>query len=253
MELLKEAIIRAKKINDLESAHFLLSKLGNSYRELFGDLDKALVAYQEALALAQKMNDYHREAILLTVIGGVRFHQKQDDADEYLEKAYQLAKKHADNLALSQALSHKGHVANSRKDYETSYKYLSEAVDVAKNLIIEEQVSKQEGQKKLFYALLNVGDVEQKIVSFEQALNSRKQALQIAKSADNRLWMAITYLEIGEMYHNVNKRDLAQENYDKALKYYSENNSIAGKEKLIRFLKDNNYSINKQSLAASSN
>jgi tetratricopeptide (TPR) repeat protein len=38
-----------------ELAHQFLSKLGNSYRELYGNLDKALECYQQALSLVHKL------------------------------------------------------------------------------------------------------------------------------------------------------------------------------------------------------
>ena len=75
-EMLKVAVQKAKELEDLEAAHHLVAKLGNIYREFYGDLDKALEAFEEALELARKLGDYHREAVILSLIGVVKFEQK---------------------------------------------------------------------------------------------------------------------------------------------------------------------------------
>ena len=243
IELLKAAIVRAKKVGDLEAAHFLVSRLGDMYKELVGDLDLSLKYYSDGLKLAETLGDAHRQAILLCIIGGLRFQQKADDASEYLDRAYILAKNQNDKIALSQILSYKGYVANFQKNYKLSYKFLSEAVKIAQELIDDKSINNREGNKKLFYALLNLGDVEQKLIGFDKALDSRRRALAIAKESDNHLWMGYALQEIAEIYHGLENYELANENYNQALYYYQENNARADFDKLTNFMQENDYVV----------
>ena len=54
-ELLKTASDKAKELGDLEAAHYLIARIGDSYRELYGDLDRALGAFEEALEIARSL------------------------------------------------------------------------------------------------------------------------------------------------------------------------------------------------------
>lgn len=90
--LLKNAIEITKEKEDFETAHQLLNDLGNTYFNTFGDLDKALGAYQEALEYARVVGDKGREAVFLGMIGVVLFHGQLDNSEYYLKQAYQLAK-----------------------------------------------------------------------------------------------------------------------------------------------------------------
>jgi tetratricopeptide (TPR) repeat protein len=102
-ELLKVAVEKAKAVGDLEAAHYLVARMGDTYRELYGELDKALEAFEQALELARNVNDYHREAVTLSLVGIVRFSQEAKDADEYLEQAYKLSKSKHDDLGLQKS------------------------------------------------------------------------------------------------------------------------------------------------------
>ncbi len=211
--LLQQAAIAAKTLQQKEIAHYLFTQLGDTYRELLGDFDLALKSYQEALQLAQQISNQHREAILLSLIGITRFHQQADDANYYLENAYQLAKTHDDGLAICHILQNKGHLASFSNDWQAVRQYSHEAVKVAQKLQINSTVTISALSSKLFFALLNLGEAEHRLGNFDKALTIHLQALEIAQERDNQLWMAYTWQEIGEIYHRIDNRELAQENY----------------------------------------
>ena len=248
LELLKKAISESKQLNKLEIAHYLATKLGDAYRELEGNFNLAFEYYREALQLAQQLKDHHREAILLSMIGITRFHQKHDDFRFYLKDAYQLAQSYNDNLAVCHVLQHQSHLAYFTSNWQEMLELTSKAVRIAKELSKNPNIKSAEVTKRLFFALLNLGEAEYKIGNFDKALTTRHQALELAKEQDNHLWMAYAWHEIGEMYHGVDKRTLAQENYDKALKLYKQNHALVDIEKLTEFMYSEGYLENEINL-----
>ncbi len=236
LELLKKAINISKQLSKTEIAHYLATKLGDAYRELEGNFDLAFEYYQEALQLARELGNYHREAILLSMIGITRFHQQHDDANRYLEDAYQLAKSHNDNLAICHILQHQSHLTYFTGDWSAMLEFTNQAVEIAQKLGTDPNIKQAEVTKRLFFALLNLGEAEYKTENFDKALATRKQALELAKKQDNQLWMAYAWQEIGEMYHGVGQEVLAQENYNKALKLYKQNHALVDVEKLTELM-----------------
>ncbi len=247
LKLLKKAISESRQLNKLEIAHYLATKLGDAYRELEGNFDLAFEYYQEALQLAQQLGDHHREAILLSMIGITRFHQKHDDSSLYLKDAYQLAKSYNDNLAVCHVLQHQSHLAYFTSNWQEMLELTSKAVRIAKELSKDPSIKSAEITKRLFFALLNLGEAEYKTGNFDKALTTRHQALELSKEQDNHLWMAYAWHEIGEMYHGVDKRTLAQENYDKALKLYKQNHALVDIEKLTEFMYSEGYGVGSNS------
>ena len=247
-ELLKMSVNAAKILGDLETAHHLVAKLGNTYRDFFGDLTNALASFKEALKLARQMNDHHREATLLTVIGIVRFHQNGQDADTYFDQAQNLAEKHSDDIALSQVLEHQAYVAGKRADWVETKLLYEESILAMRRLQRNPKARKMEINERLFFALLNLGEAERKLDCFDESLKLRKQALEIAKELNHQMWIAYALQEIGEMYHDVDNRNLAQENYQKAIYLYEINNAQPDLEALTTFMRSENYSLSDPAL-----
>jgi tetratricopeptide (TPR) repeat protein len=232
LEQLDNAIDAARHMQPqpAETLHFLLSKRGNAYVNQ-GNLAQAFTIYTEALELAPNPT---RKAILMSVIGTVRFRQGQDDAASYLEQAYQIAKANQDDLALSIVLEHQGHQAKSQKNHETALRYFKEALAVA------ERLSNPDRQ---FFALLNVGALEYELGQVNDALVSHKMAYQVAQQNDNILWIANAVQCMGEDYDQLGDRKLAQENFSAALASFRAFGATARVDEMIQFMTDKHYTV----------
>lgn len=243
LELLKDAISSAKEIEEFETAHYLVARLGDNYREMMGDLERALDMYQEALKLVQTVGDRHREAILLSLIGGTHFQQHKDDSDEILRHAYKLAKTHNDDLALSHILQIMSYISGEKEEYEKAHQLCTESIEVTKRLRIKGLIGQADANYNLFFTLFNLGVAEHKLKCYRKALHNYNLALSIAQEENNQLWKAYALHEIGEMYHEMNQRCLAQENYDRALALYYQNNARSDTETLVSFMQSEDYII----------
>jgi DNA-binding SARP family transcriptional activator/energy-coupling factor transporter ATP-binding protein EcfA2 len=247
-ELLRVAIAKAKEQGELETAHYFITKLGNIYREFYGDFSRALAAFQEALELARQLGNHHRAAIMLSLIGVVRFQQGASDVDEYLEEAYQLAKKHQDDLALSHVLQNKSYVFCRRKDYSRTKELCTESVKVAHRLRSNASVNQSQVDQELFFSLFNLGIAERELGHLAEALDTYRQALEIAKARNNELWTAYARQGIGMLYHISDTRDLAQENYDRALELYWRNDASTDIKNLIGIMEKEGYKVRENDL-----
>jgi serine/threonine protein kinase/tetratricopeptide (TPR) repeat protein len=232
LEQLDNAIDTARQMQPqpAETLHFLLSKRGNAYVNQ-GNLAQAFTIYTEALELAPNST---RKAILMSVIGTVRFRQGQDDAASYLEQAYQIAKSNQDDLALSIVLEHQGHQAKSQNNHETALRYFKEA------LVVAERLSNIDRQ---FFALLNVGALEYELNQVNEALVSHKMAYQLAQQNDNLLWIANALQCMAEDYDQLGDRKLAQENFSAALASFRAFGATARVDEMIQFMTDKHYVV----------
>lgn len=242
LALLESAADTASQLADWELAHHLVTKLGNAYRELIGNLDKTLQAYQAAYDYAARCNNTHRQAISLSLIGITRFQQGQDDADDFLRRASQLAEASKDDLARLHVLQNQGTVLGFRSDWVGAEELLAEAVGIAERLLEGYLGDPAEVTFKLFFALLNLGEAKRKLGAFEPALQLRERALALATAQNNQLWMAYSHHELGEMFHDIGKRQQAQRHYQQALDLYEQNHAYADLEQLRQLLEAEGYS-----------
>lgn len=238
VELMRIAIRCAENESDESTAHFLWSRLGNAYTT-FGQLDKALEAYQAALGLARKMGNSQREAILLTVIGTVRFRQKADDADEYHQQAEALAREHDYTAVLAQIVHNRGaqavHPSNPEPDYELARKLSDEAAGIAHEMGMVDVY---------FFSLLNRGAAEHNLEQYEDSFKSHQAAYDFAKSQQNILWMGEAAFGMGEDYHKLEQREEALKAFNEAMKCFKDTGAKALIDEIIEFAEANDYQIN---------
>lgn len=195
-----------------ETRHYLLSKRGNAYYDR-ADLNNALRCYQQALELARKLGKQDREVILLCVIGKVRADQKEDDAETYLEQAYQLAAALDEDFLRCFVLEYRGYYAQTQGDYEATQRFFAEEATLA---------MRTQDIEALFFALFNMGNAENKLGQLDDALSHHQQSLEVAEKENNRVWIARAQQAIGEDYHAMGHGDEARKYFDDALALFRE-------------------------------
>ncbi len=241
VEFLERAAKLAEERGKLEKAHYLLGKLGDYYTNFLIDFDRGVSYYQKASLFAHNLGNFGREAVFLGLIGQIKARQNYKEADSYLEKAYFLAKP-INDLSLCIVLDQIGYVAGIRGDYKRAKKVLYETLDVIENLKESDTLNQIEYVRRQFFALLNLGEAHNALGDFNNALTIRTKALAIAEIANNEMWMGYAHYEIGEMYHKVDKRNLAQEHMNQALQLFEQNNAMKDAEAVLSFLKSGGYS-----------
>ncbi|NDJ85702.1 MAG: protein kinase [Chloroflexi bacterium] len=232
LERLDEAIAAARADDSVDQAmlHHLLTKRGHAYAHR-GDLKGALDAYQAALKLAPNPS---REAMLTSTIGITLFRTGQDGSDDYLQRAYDIAKQHQDDVALSFVLGHRGTHAGLQGNHTAALTYLTEAVEVAERL---------DSPSRYFTSLLNLGSTQESMGQLDAALATHQRAKKLAEEQGNHLWVAYALHAIGEDYHALKQHDNARENLTAALQRYRQFGAVAKAEEVLRFLEKENYIV----------
>jgi tetratricopeptide (TPR) repeat protein len=238
LRLMQAAIDRALEADEKLIAHHLLSKFGNAYAQFIGNLDEALKHYQRALQLAEELGDTQREAILLTVIGTVRFRQGASDSDNYHQLAEAIAREQQDDIVLCQVLSNRGAQAiddkNPTPDYQLGKQLSEEAARLAKA---------NQLHHLYFYALLNGGSAEHELRAYADALLTHQFAYDFAHTQHNYLWMAEAQVSLGEDYHKLGKSTEAQERFTDAIRLFNECGANARADSLMRYMREHQYVI----------
>lgn len=236
LQLQKQAYHAALESGDKESAYWLIGRLGNAYANFFGRLDDALDAYNKSLDIARDLGNTSNEAVMLTVIGTVRFRQGADDADKYHQQAEEIARENDDFRVLAQVLHNRGaqyiHPNNPEPDYAQGRQLSDEAAQLAKAI---------NGDALYFYSLRNRGAAEHELGNHHAALKTHQEAHDFAKSQKYYPWMGDALYSIGEDYHQLGRRDDAQEALNAAMTYYKESGVQSGVDKVKIFINQNNY------------
>ena len=243
LDLLKQTIQNARGMGAgyKETLHYLLSKLGNIYAHSIGDYDLGVQTYQEALAVARDLNDTHREALLLSVIGYSRTFQDGADARDYLEEARELAMRTKDDRALSQILEHIGHYQLSVHDEAAARDTFAASLEVAERL---------QDHSRTFFALINLAASEKDFGHFDTALSLNQRAYEVAQHKDNKIWMAYALEGLGEAQDSLQERQSAQGYFDQALELYTQSGATAKADALIDIMRGGDYTINQTYLEA---
>jgi predicted ATPase len=243
MHILEKAANTAQRIGELNSAQRLYTKLGNLWRGQYGYYLDAHTAYNTALQIARASKDLYSEAVLLSLLGVTKFLLNEIGYEVYLKEAEDVAARSCDSLALSHILQNCSHIAyinNSWEEMESLCKKSLEVLDgisVQSNHILLHSTIRE----NTFYSLLNLGEAEKKLGKTSASLNSRTQALLLAIEAGNQIWQGYAMHELGEYYHELNNRQLAEEYIAKALEVYRENNISVDIFQLESFAALNGY------------
>ena len=236
--LLEVAVRWAKEVGQLEKAHNLAGKLGDTYRVQYHKHTEALKAYTEAAKLSHLTNNAARTAIFLSMCG-IERHELGLSPDVDFKRAYQLAVESNDGVALGQVLQHRGYVAGIHGNWRMVERLNAEAVELAHKLRDDPKADRGRADDLLFFTLLNLGEAKRKLDKFEEAVSVRKEALNLAEVRDNRLWQAYALHELGEMHLDVGEREVAESYLEEAINLYEANNAHARVEQVRRLLTPN--------------
>lgn len=242
LKLLGDAARTAAEIHDAEKACHLLTKLGDELREVQGDCEQAIDVYSHAYECAKDCNNTDRQAVLLSLIATTKFQLNANDStvDDLLTEAKGLAMSSKNDLTLAHVLQHQGFIAGSRQHWDSARSHFMESVVVARRMEHNSSADPFEIAYNLFFALLNLGEVDfiQGDLTASQA--RREEALTIAQSVNNEIWIAHACRELGVVLSSKNEMRKAREKFDVAKELYEKNNQFTHLKALDTVLSDLN-------------
>ncbi len=248
IQLLEDAVNVAEGLELIEDAHYLTSRLGDGHRETFGNISQALKHYQTALKFAKQQQNRHRECIILSLVGLMKFLiSPKSDFKTDLDSAYKLSKSQKDDLALSHVLQNLSYVAGTQDDLTSAKEACLESVGVAKRLLNPKKNPNQQNtrfaEERLFFSLINLAEAERELLNYSEAQRAIDEAMSLSLEKENKFWKAYVYESLAECLHAQKKREEAQINFTIALKFYEDLGAITDHKILYDFLTQNGYTI----------
>jgi tetratricopeptide (TPR) repeat protein len=235
LELLKIAKDAARTKGQLETAYRFLGELGYTYTHYIANFDTAFAMYQETLELARLMQNANLEAKTLSSIGNLRLRQGANDADDYYDRAEQIARDNDDDAALAVILQHRGYKElKAEKDFERGRRFSDEAAQIALRLNLH---------NIYFHALQVQGGCEQRLGQLERALATHLEAYELAQNQSNNIWMAEMLWSMGEDYDALGRRDEAQRTFDASLELWNHLDGGIRRVELIEVMRKGNYRV----------
>lgn len=242
LELLTAAGNAAVANGWLDAAHDLKGRLADAYSTYFGEPRKALKVYQEAAELAQQDGDAAREAVFRSMIGATR-NDIDGSGEVDLDAALSMARAVDDDLCLATVLEHRAYVRCLQESWEEAGELYAQSLAAVDKIEAEHSAEPYEINRRRFFALINLGEVEQQRGRFNDSVRVRREALRIAEASGNPIWVAHAFRELGELYGNVNDKEAAENYLAQALILYRENHVTAQAAKVVALAQERGYEL----------
>jgi serine/threonine-protein kinase len=185
-----------------ETLHYFLSRRGNAHYNS-DDMARAMSDYQEALEIAERLQNIARQVILRCVISKIHSDRGEfEKAETHLAHAHEQATTAGDDLLIARVLEHRGyHFAEAKKDYQHARDIYLEQVQLAEKL---------NDSERLFFALHNLGATHMYLNEPAEALPITQRSVAIAEKNNNHLWEAHSLLPLGMIYHALGRSEDAK-------------------------------------------
>ncbi len=201
--------------------------LGDVY-QFKKELDAALLSYNQALALFNKIGDPHGEANALKAVGDVQqFRDERNAALQSYNQAFVLYHQIRDNLGEANVLKAIGDVQQFRDERDAALQSYNQA------LALFHQVGDKLGEANVLEA---IGDVQQFRREIDAALQSYNQALVLFREVGARLGEANVLQSIGDVQQYIKDLDSALASYNASLSLYRAIGAKLGEANVLQAL-----------------
>jgi tetratricopeptide (TPR) repeat protein len=227
----------AMRIGELSQNDTILAKGNHLLGKLFyrqGAFSQALLHYQQALEIAEKMGNQRWQTELHNAMGDTYYYARQIGLAELeLQRALLLSKEIGDPYLEAKALTQMGHLLEKRNQGDSALHYHYQALEILKQpidsalhadiyenigSIYEDQLELSKANywfqrsmrinkslqrnEELAVNLNNLGDVNRKSGEFVQALNYSNQALALSKRIASPYQQRSAYRDLSKLYQD---------------------------------------------------
>lgn len=193
------------------------------YRQQFNE---ALNYYKMSLKAFVEINDLPNQAIIYSRIALIyddlgRYEKAIENYEESLKIDKSLGKKQSYAATLSNLAA----VCDDLGQRSRALKYYKQS------LVIDNELNNMEG---LYKTLSRVGTIYSEVGQTEKALNYYKQELKVAKKVKDPYWIAMAFLDLGDLFYYMNDYTKAAKHFFISQKVISKSISTDSKEKIER-------------------
>lgn len=187
------------------------TKLGESYREA-GEFNRALAAYEKALAISREKRNLSGEALALRGISGIYWARGEyDQAIELSVRSLEAFQHVGDHAGQASALSNIGIFHYIYGDYDEALDHYGRALQIDRDL------GDRFGEG---IRLNNIGVVHKDLGNNDKAMKSFSSLLKISKELDRPYTEAFAHEGIGEVHFFNGKYSVAAKQLKMAIDIY---------------------------------
>ncbi len=238
LQAFQQALSIYRQIKDKKGVGLALNYIGNVYSDYLDEYNKAITYYQQALEIAQSINDTGLEAKALNNLGLVQLHLGNSQrAIEYCEKALVVARQNKNYETEAIALKSLGGIY-ILTDTTKGLDFAEQALVVLQKASgsPEDKLRQRKLETNILIALGNLyyaigaAKLVDKDATGEQLLNKSlqnyQQAIKIAKKIGDRTREGKALLGIGDIYHIKSRYPKAIETFQQALQIFQKDKNF---------------------------
>ncbi len=230
LQLYKNALVIALDAKLLDESALAYKKIGIIYYRK-KEYVSSESAYHKSLrldSLSKNAADVYYNLFLIK-----RKLNQQDSVLTYLNRSIQLYKSHKYDYSSYNTFLTAGIIYKNRQLYNKAIEHL---------IIAYKGFEKLENTKKMAAVSTTMGNVHYRLKNYKQALNQHYQSLTLEKKLQNKKGISRTYINIGNVYDDLQQQDSAIKNFKSALVYLKPKSKLYAKTvgNLGLFYKQNN-------------
>lgn len=201
LHLLHRAIEDAEGVHDWDTASLLNGKAADIAHGFLGDQLSAINRLLRAAEQAQKAGQTERQAVQLALAGQMEAANNLPDAFTHLQAAQELADGCASPVVQARVRSQRGMAYAFNKDFGEAHKFLSEACHILHDHLQTDARSDNVVWGTYLNTLGNLGQAEMRLGNLRQALEIKRDVGRLAAERDERLYVARSAFDQGELLH----------------------------------------------------
>lgn len=237
--LLTAAADAAVRGHDHSAASRLFMVLGNIHQIYLGQSELAFGAYQQARSHAAGASELSQEALCLNCMGVASLHLKRREADAHFREALALAHLANDPLGTCAILEQQGYAYGVQGQLGLARRVLSEALRVLP--ASDGHTMPHETERRRFYILLNLGEVEVEEGNYSEAVKLKQEALTIAEVHDHTLWRADAHGDLAAIAQRRSETGEARHHLAEALELFNQAGASSKGETLLTLMGSYGY------------
>ena len=209
-----------KEIGNKKGQANCLNNIGIIYEE-WADFNKATEYYTRSYKIEEMLDNKEGMAISLIQIGNICYHRSsyQEALDNYY-RALLIFTEIDDVRGIASAYNSIGIIYGKWNKYEKALDYYQKS----KDLFFETG-----NRRALSQVLTNMGEVYNfELKDYKTALKLYNEALQLKKSMEDKVGIALLYNNLGTLYANMEDNSKALEYFNSSLKIYNESGVSTG-------------------------
>jgi len=237
LHLLQRGIERAEQEMDFDTASLLNGKYADISQALLGDQVTAIDRLLRAAGQAGQVKAWGRQATQLALAGQMEAMRELPDAFSHLQTAQELADLAAEPVVQARVRAQQAMAHAFRQEFVAARTLLIEARDLLAQVLQTER-----NDKAVWAAYLgvlgNLGQSEMRLGNLIGALELKREVWRLASERDDRLFMARSALDQGELLHQLGQSQAAMVQLRQAIEL-SQNLGAGSLESMARNLLQN--------------